>query len=175
MKKTGASMMFLALMIVVLTTFAVMANAQLRSGTNVPANTGFAAQGQFPQGMQTGALGQGQAGGLAGGVLNQPGVINPGQQQGAGIWIGEGDIRPTGTLPGGTPGGPTCQCIAAPCNCPPSTGSLPKGPILDQAGQPPIPGLPGQQSGPGGIPFNPGFATQSGAVQPAGTGQLIKR
>ena len=153
MKKTGTSMMFLTLVIVVLATFAIAADAQLRPGTNMPASTGFSTQGQLRQGTPTGAFGQGQAGGFAGGAANVPGPI--GQQQGAGIWIGEMDSRPTGNLPpgpiGGGPGGPgTCQCIRAPCNCP---GSPPGVPL-------PYPNLPRQ---------NPPWLNQPVQGQPLST------
>lgn len=124
MIKSIASMMFLTLLIVASTTFAVAVGAPLSPGSNVPLKTGLSSPGQFRQGMQTGTFDQGAAGGVAGGIQTAPGVLNTGQQ-GAGIWIGEGQNYPTGRLPGGSPGAPTCECIAAPCNCPTSGGSLP--------------------------------------------------
>jgi hypothetical protein len=124
MKKSIASMMFLTLLIVASTTFAAAAGTPLGPGANVPLKTGVSSPGQFGQGMQTGTFGQGAAGGVAGGIQTAPGGLNTGQQ-GAGIWIGEGQNFPTGRLPGGSGGAPTCQCIAAPCNCPTSGGPLP--------------------------------------------------
>jgi hypothetical protein len=120
MKKTGASMMFLTLMIVVLTTFVIAAGTQVSQGANVPVKTGVSSPGQFRQGMQTGTFGQGQAGGMAGGVQSVPGGIGPGQPQGPGIVVGEQNPS----------GGSQCYCIRAPCNCPGSS----------QSGQLPIPG-----------------------------------
>jgi hypothetical protein len=126
-----ASVMLLAMMMVASTMFVVTANA-LVPGTNVPANTGFSGQGQFRQGMQTGATiqGQGQAGGFAGGAANVPGRIS--QQQGAGIYVGENSgpgssfpSNPAGSIGGGQGGPGTCYCIRAPCNCPGSTQSGP--------------------------------------------------
>lgn len=124
MIKSIASMMFLTLLIVALTTFAFAAGTQSGLGANMPATSGLSSPGQFRQGMPTGAIGQGAAGGVAGGIQTAPGIPNTGQQ-GAGIWIGEGQNFPTGRLPGGSGGAPTCQCIRAPCNCPTSGGPLP--------------------------------------------------
>jgi hypothetical protein len=134
----------------------------LTPGTNVPVNTGFAGQGQFRQGMQTGAVGQGQAGGFAGGAANVPGRV--GQQQGAGITVGD---LPSGPV---APGG-GCECITAPCNCAGTGGGLSQGfPNTNQPGTYTGPMVIGGQAG--GIPLNPTYWSQSGAVQPAGTGQL---
>jgi hypothetical protein len=179
MRKTGASMMILALVIVVLIAFAATADAQLRPGANVPPNAGFAAQGKFPQGVQTGAMGQGQAGGFAGGAATVPGRV--GQQQGAGITVGDlpgpDQNLPTGPIQGGQGGPGTCACIAAPCNCPGTGGGLPQGlPNANQPGTYTGPMVIGGQQTTGGIPFNPNLNTgQPGALQTAGAGQLIRR
>jgi hypothetical protein len=207
MKKSIVAMMFLTLLIVASTTFAAAAGTPLSPGTNVPANAGFAAQGKFPQGVQTGAMGQGQSGGIAGGAVNVPTRVGLGQQQGAGIVAGDMPGTPTGNSPTGPIGGPigggavggggpgTCECIAAPCNCPGTGGGLPQGlPNTNQPGQlvihgqagggnqqdfpttPTIPTVLGGQQSTGGIPFNPNWNTgQSGALQTAGAGQLIRR
>jgi hypothetical protein len=164
MKKTGASMMLLTLLNVVLTTFAIAAGAQVSKGATVPVTTGVSSPGQFRQGMQTGTFGQGPAGGVAGGIQNVPG--RTGQQQGAGIWVGEMDNRPTGNLPagpfgGGSAGPGTCQCIRAPCNCP---GSPP-------GGQLPFPGqFPQNQPFPGQFPQNQPFPGQPVNTLPASMG-----
>jgi hypothetical protein len=155
MRFREASMTFLVLVIVASTLFVAAANAaRPNPGVQMPVNTGFAGQGQFRQGMQTGVPAQGQAGGFGGGAINVPAGTGLGQQ-GAGIAAGErsgstsptGPFNPTGPIGGGQggQGGPgTCYCIRAPCNCggtssfpsgsqlPPMSQHVPSQPVLTQ-------------------------------------------
>jgi hypothetical protein len=107
MKMKVAVMTFLVLAIVVSTLSAAAASAASNPVTRFPANTGFAGQGQFRQGMQTGAASQFQRGGLAGGAANVPagtgfspqGQFQQGMQTGApGQMGGAGSL--TQTVPG---------------------------------------------------------------------------
>jgi hypothetical protein len=117
MRKVGIITISWALVIILaITTFAIAADAQLTPGTSLPSNTGLASPGTFRQGMQTGAIGQGTAGGFAGGFQNLPGGIVTRPQAGTGIAVGEPSPS----------GGATCYCIRAPCYCP---GSSPGGTI----------------------------------------------
>lgn len=113
MKKICSSLFICAMLIMLAAICTTDANAQLSPGTGMPVS-GFSSPGITGQGVPAGAFGQGP---VTGGIQTVPGGFAPGQQQGTGIWIGERDIRPTGTLPGGMPGGQTCQCIRAPCYC----------------------------------------------------------
>lgn len=146
---THASMMFLTLAIIVLTTFVITAGAVSGPNPYVPAGTGSAAPGQIRPVTQTGVPGKSPAGGLSGGALNAP--ARAGQQQGAGITVGDLPGTKTGGSPtdpiGGGPGGPgTCQCIRAPCDCggtsggpPDTTKAVPYGSQLPPANQPKSP------------------------------------